>query len=102
MALTKEDLRAIQELLEPINGRLRQLEQGQVAVNNLLGDIEERQKIHTHASMNLENKVMHELTLLNELLPDALAKREAFENMAADVDDHGHRIFALEQKVANS
>lgn len=49
----------------------------------------------------LENNVMHELKTLNELLPDALAKREAFEDVAAKVDDHGNRIFALEQKVVN-
>ena len=61
----------------------------------------EQQATHTQAIMNLENNVMHELKMLNELLPDALAKREAFEGVAAKVEDHDNRIYALEQKAAN-
>lgn len=80
MALTPEDLQAIAELLQPIK---------------------EQQEIHTRSITKLENSVMHELEMLNENLPDALARREAFEDVAAKVDDHGNRIFALEQKVSN-
>lgn len=50
---------------------------------------------------NLENNVMHELGVLNENLPDALARREAFEEVEAKVDDHDGRIYALEQKASN-
>lgn len=94
MALTKEDLQAIGALLEPISTRLDKMD-------GRLDSMEEQHGIHTKAITNLENKVMHELKLLNENLPDALAKREAFEDVCAKVDDHDKRIFALEQKASN-
>lgn len=47
----------------------------------------------------LENNIMHELHLLNENLPDVIERREQVMELAAAMDDHSHRIFALEQVV---
>ncbi|MDL2294029.1 hypothetical protein LJC60_05290 [Ruminococcaceae bacterium OttesenSCG-928-D13] len=98
----------ILQMLEQLQGDMATVKQGQAATNARLDNMEqsqaamlEKQDNHTKAIMNLENSVMHELKMLNELLPDALAKREAFEDMAAKVDDHDNRIFALEQAAAN-
>lgn len=101
MALTKEDLQAIQQLLQPLQDDIAGLKQGQAKLEQGQKAIKEQQIIHTASITTLENTVMHELKLLNEHLPDVLARREAFEDMADKVGDHGNRIFALEQKVSN-
>lgn len=98
MALTQEDLQAIGALMDAKLAPV--LEQQQAHTTNI-NAILEQQETHTQAIMNLENSVTHELKMLNELLPDALSKRETFEDVAAMVDNHDTRIFALEQKAAN-
>lgn len=90
MALTKDDLRAISALLEPIKEQ-------QTTLESKVTQIEEQQKIHTRSIMTLENKVMHELKILNENLPDVIARHEELNDLRETVDDHDHRIFALEQ-----
>ena len=91
----------ILQVLEQMNGRIEGLENGQASMQEQQVSMMEQQEIHTRSITKLENSVMHELKLLNELLPNALAKREAFEDVAAKVEDHDRRIFALEQKAAN-
>ena len=47
--------------------------------------------------LQLENSVVHQLRLLNENLPDVMARRESIVQMRSSIDDFGSRIFALEQ-----
>lgn len=126
MALTKEDLQAIEQLLdrkldekldEKLDSKLdeklapivAQLETHTEileahtkkldAHTELLETHTEMLESHNQSITVLERRVTHELRLLNESLPDAIARRAAFEEMEARVDDHGHRIYALEQAV---
>ena len=64
-------------------------------------NIMEHTDIINASVMNLENNTMRELRLLNENLPDVMERREQIVEMATTVEEHDHRIFALEQKVAN-
>ena len=51
--------------------------------------------------MNLENSVMHELKLLTELLPNAVARNETLTRLEVVVSSHGDRLSALELKANN-
>ncbi len=51
---------------------------------------------------NLENNVMHELKLLSENLPNAVARHETLKTLETQVENLDHRIFALEQKASNA
>lgn len=84
MALTKEDLQAIREVMREENA-------------HIIG----QQEINTRAIVNLENNVIHELQLLNENLPDVIIRHEAVVELEAKVDNHDRRIFVLEQLAAN-
>ena len=42
---------------------------------------------------------MRELKLLNENLPDVIAKSEKLEELSVTVEDHDHRIWAIEQSI---
>lgn len=88
MALTKEDLQAIEQLLDK-------------KVGEKLEPIREQLDVHTRSITNMEQNVMRELKLLNENLPNALARSEKLEEVSATVEAHDHRIYSLEQKVSN-
>lgn len=114
MALSKDDLHAIEQLLEPIKEQLSEQKEQlakntqsieslnkQVAGNTQSIDaLREQQAVHTRSILSLENKTLHELKLLNENLPDVIVRHEELKILRKTVDDHSNRIFALEQ-VAN-
>ena len=79
MALTKDDLCAIEQLFDK-------------KMDEKLESIIEQQATHTRSIMTLENKVMHELKLLNENLPDVIARHEELNDLRETVDDHDNRI----------
>ena len=100
MSLTKEDLQAIKALMQeettPINQQFNQFLEQQQEHTSSINQLSEQQVVHTKSIMTLENKVMHELKLLNENLPDVIARHEELNDLREDVDDHDNRIFALE------
>jgi len=96
MALTKDDLSAIEQILDKkLDEKLD--EKFDKKLEEKLKPIEERLTANTQSIMTLENKVMHELKLLNENLPDVIARHEELNDLQEAVDDHDNRIFALEQ-----
>ena len=100
MALTNDDIQAIGELLKPIKEQQDAMKEQQDVMKEQQDAMKEQQAMHTRSIMTLENKVMHELKLLNENLPDVITRNEELKELRETVDDHGNRIFALEQ-VAN-
>lgn len=90
MALTQQDLQAIRDVIQ----------QETAPIKSDIAEIKAQQNIHTGSITTLENSVMHELKLLSENLPNAIARHEELVELVAKADNHDHRIFALEQ-VAN-
>ena len=118
MALTKEDLQAIGELmddkleksLKPINTRLDKLEQGQKALEQGQKHLEESVE-NVKESLQVVRK--SQMTVELELTPKIKAAFDGFTNakekneqqdgriayLEQKTDNHDIRIFALEQAV---
>lgn len=102
MALTKDDLQAISELmdakLDPINSRLDSLEAGQAAIK------EEMRKgfetVHGDIGDLYENHDKH-MAIISEGLGHLNERYAQLDQVEQTVDNHDARIFALEQKAAN-
>ena len=113
MALTKEDLQAIraavkeevQEQLEPINNRLGSLEtEMRSGFEQVRGDIttlQEGQRDIRGDISDLYKNHEKSMDIIKEGLPQIKERYAQLETVEATVEDHSHRIFALEQKAAN-
>lgn len=95
MALTKEDLQAIAELmdtkLEPINKRLDTLEtEMSKGFEKVHGDIG---NLYENSDKNMK--------LINEGLGHLNERYAQLDKVEKTVDDHDNRIYAIEQKIVN-
>ena len=88
-------------ILEQLQGDMVSVKSDVASTKGDIAQIKEQQEVHTRSITQLENSVMHELKLLNENLPDAVARSEKLDEVAGTVENHGQRIFALEQKAVN-
>lgn len=104
MALTKEDLQAISALmdakLEPINNRLDEM-----ATKNDLNALraemrEDFEKVHGDIGRLYESSDKN-MKLINEGLGHLNNRYAQLGKVEQTTEDHGNRIFALEQLAAN-
>ena len=101
VAGVKEDIAGVKEDVAGVKEDVAGVKEDVAGVKQDVAAIKKQQEVHHKSILRLENTVTSELKILNENLPDALAKREEFDGVAARVQDHGNRIFALEQAMAN-
>lgn len=91
----------LEEKLRPIIEQQEVHTKAIASLESNVARLSEQQDVNTRAILRLENNIMHELKLLNENLPDAVARNEQLKELESTVDNHDHRIFALEQKAVN-
>ncbi len=116
MALTKEDLLAIGELMDgklekalnPIKGDIRTLKQDVGTLKQDVGALKQdvgalKQDMRTLNQTVAAIETDHGLKLgvLFDAHVDTVRNAATIKALDAKVEDHGHRIFALEQSVAS-
>jgi len=96
MALTKEDLQAIAALmdskLEPINNRLDTMQTDIAALKEDVRKIDE-------TTIRIEVEHGRKISGLYDSVVGTGEKFTRLDTVENKVDDHGHRIWALEQAV---
>jgi len=96
MALTKEDLQAIAALmdskLEPINNRLDTMQAD-------IADLKEDVRKIDETTVSIEVEHGRKISGLYDSVVGTGEKFTRLDTVENKVDDHGHRIWALEQAV---
>ena len=96
MALTKEDLQAIAALmdskLEPINNRLDTMQAD-------IADLKEDVRKIDETTIRIEVEHGRKISGLYDSVVGTGEKFTRLDTVENKVDDHGHRIWALEQAV---
>ena len=101
MALTKEDLLAIQALLEPINKRLESLETSVSGIETDIAGLKTRQESVDEKLLRIE---LEQFPRINAALDGVASSLERIERQGNRIsaledktEDHDQRIFILEQ-----
>ena len=103
MALTKEDLQAIQALLEPINTRLDKVDTQLDKVDTRLDTIQEdisgiKQRI-LKVEITQENIIIPNIRLIAEGIEGINDRLDRHDKLETIQEEHDHKIWALEQVV---
>ena|GEM_PF-6275959 len=94
MALTNEDLQAIQALLG--NAATKD---DIAAINTRLDTIEGKQDAMSADLTRLNHTIEPQLKIIRESIDGLQERYNRLDRVEAKQDDHGHRIWALEQAV---
>ena len=92
MSLTKEDLQAIQSLLNPINKRLDTIQDDVSSLKDDVSSLKKDMAKHNHFTEPL-------LKAVKGGIDGVLEHNQQLDKIDSKVDDHDHRIWALEQKA---
>ena len=96
----KEEQRAMKEEQQAMKEEQRAMKEEQQVMKKEQRTMQETLQAHTGSIMSLENRVMHQLGLISESLPNAVVRNERLHELEVTAEKHDERITKLEHRVA--